>query len=86
MAKLSQKARAVKNYERNCPQSLKAYVTKTLKYESCADWDYESLADEFGFGFMIHWNDELEKLNLSMPLAGKTKPDENMHDLTRLTN
>jgi hypothetical protein len=35
---------------------------------------------------MIHWNDELEKLNLSMPLAGKTKPDENMHDLTRLTN
>jgi hypothetical protein len=79
--KLSPKAQAVKKYEKHCPQKLKAYVTKTLKYESCKDWSFEELADEFGIGYMMYWDEKLQEL-----MACTNQPDENMHDLTRLTN
>jgi hypothetical protein len=63
---MNDKAQAVKRYERYCPQKLRNYVVHTLGYECCRDWDFETLADEFGLGYMIHWNKELAKLDRSL--------------------
>jgi hypothetical protein len=63
--KLTQKAKVVKAYEKFCPQKLVGYVTQVVGYKTCEDWNYNDLADEFGFGYMMYWDEKLQKLRNS---------------------
>jgi hypothetical protein len=56
------KAKLVKQYERNCPGKFRAYVENILGYKCCEDWDYDILADEFGYSYIMYWDNELKKL------------------------
>ena len=56
------KTAAVKAYQKNCPVKLKGYVVNILGYKCCESWSFEELADEFGLGYMMHMDKELQKI------------------------
>jgi hypothetical protein len=59
---MSSKIAAVRNYQKNCPVKLKWFVINILGYKCCESWSFEELVDEYGLGYMIHMDEELQKI------------------------
>lgn len=49
----TEKAKNVKRYQKNCPQTLRAYV-QSFGY-SVDDWTFDELAEEWGLGYIMYW-------------------------------
>jgi hypothetical protein len=60
-ANINEKLMIVTAFEKNCPQTLRDYVVNTLGYKNCNDWPYDLLVDEFGYGYIMHWDEKLHE-------------------------
>lgn len=60
---MQNKIQIVREYQDLAPMSLKAYVVGILGHKCCESWSFETLADEFGLGYMRYVNGCLEKFS-----------------------
>jgi len=56
------KIKLIQNYEESCPVKLKGYVVSILGHKNCETWSFEELVDEFGYGYIMHMEDERKKI------------------------
>lgn len=50
--KLNEKAKTVKQYEKNCPINIRGYVVGIIEAKYATSWSFQELSDEFGIAYM----------------------------------